>query len=135
MSTNVLTTQEANSLRAILRRELSPAPPTPAEADIGAGDIIQIRPFADQTFGGMIAVVTAATLYELRAYLLRPHRGGCRDAWMRLKHCEVERIGRGLWPADATPFAAHCEDHGAPRCARLLRQRTALAANPNGDAA
>jgi hypothetical protein len=127
MSKTMLTHTEANSLRAILRRELSPAP-TQAE-DIGAGDLVQLRPFADQAFGGMIAVVTAATLYELRGYLLRPHRGGCRDAWLRLKPCEVERIGRGHWPANATEFAARCEDQGAPRCARLGRERAALAAN------
>jgi hypothetical protein len=110
----MLTTQEANSLRAILRRELSPAPAAPAE-DIGAGDVVQTRPFADPTFGGMLAVITAAGPYELRGYLLRPHRGGCRDAWLKLKHCEVERIGRGFRPADSTPFAAPCDARG-PDC-------------------
>jgi hypothetical protein len=123
----MLTHNEAASLRAILRRELSPAPTQPE--DIGAGDLVQLRPFADQTFGGMIAVVTAATLYELRAYLLRPHRGGCRDAWLKLKPCEVERVGRSHWPANATAFAARCEDQSAPHCARLQRQRAALAAD------
>jgi len=136
MSTNVLTIPEAHALRAILRRELSPAPPTSsADAAIGAGDVVQIRPFADQTFGGMLAVITQAAPYELRGYLLRPHRGGCRDAWLKLKHCEVERIGRGFWPADAAQFATRCEDRGAPRCAQLLRQRAALAARLNGGAA
>jgi hypothetical protein len=125
----MLTTNEAASLRAILRRELSPAPPAGEPApDIGAGDVVQIRPFADATFGGMLAVVTKASTYELRGYLLRPHRGGCRDAWMRLKHCEVERIGRGFWPAAEAPFAARCEDGGHPRCARLQRERAALIA-------
>lgn len=118
----MLTTIEASSLRAILKRELCPAPAAPAETDIGAGDVVQIRPFADQTFGGMLAVVTAAAPYGLRAYLLRPHRGGCREAWLRLKHCEVERVGRAHWPADATPFAARCEDQGAPRWAASMRK-------------
>ncbi|MGA2270198.1 MAG: hypothetical protein ABSH44_17135 [Bryobacteraceae bacterium] len=139
MTTNVLTITEANSLRAILRRELSPAPrasaQASAEADIRPGDVVQIRPFASPTFGGMLAMITKAGAHELRAYLLRPHRGGCSDAWLRLKHCEVERVGRGFWPADATAFAARCEDQGTPRCARLLRQRAALAARLNRDAA
>jgi hypothetical protein len=129
MRYSVLTILEAHALRAILRRELSPAPPTSsAEADIDAGDVVQIRPFADQTFGGMLLVVTKAGPYELRGYLLRPHRGGCREAWMRLKHCEVERIGRGLWPSAEAPFAARCEDGGNPRCARLRRELAALQA-------
>jgi hypothetical protein len=115
MSTNVLTIPEASALRAILRRELPPAPPTPAEADIGAGDVVQIRPFADQTFGGTLLVVTTAAPHELRGYPLRPHRGGCRDAWLRLKHREVERVGRGNWPAAEAPFAARCEDGASPR--------------------
>jgi hypothetical protein len=127
MSTNVLTIPEAHALRAILRRELSPAPPTSsAEADIDAGDVVQIRPFADQTFGGMLAVITRASDHELRGYLLRPHRGGCRDAWISLKHCQVERVGRGNWPAAEAPFAARCEDGGSPRCARLRRELAAL---------
>jgi hypothetical protein len=49
-------------------------------------------------------------LYELRAYLLRPHRGACPEAWLRLKHCEVERVGRTLWPATEAEFARRCED-------------------------
>jgi hypothetical protein len=132
MITQMLTPTEAKSLTSILRREGLPAPRAsagaPAEAEIAAGDVVQIRPFADQTFGGMLAVITQARPYQLRGYLLRPHRGGCRDAWLKLKHCEVERIGRGLWPADETPFAARCEDQSAPRCTRLLRERAALAA-------
>lgn len=130
MSTWMLTTLEANSLRAILKREFSPTPENYRDFpnDIGAGDVVQIRPFADQTFGGMLLVVTKASAYELRGYLLRPHRGGCREAWMRLKHCEVERIGRGCWPAAEAPFAARCEDGGNPRCARLRRELAALQA-------
>jgi hypothetical protein len=140
MTISVLTPTEAKSLTAILRREGFPAPQNApqefsADAEIRPGDIVQIRPFASPVFGGMLAAITQAAPYELRGYLLRPHRGGCRDAWLRLKHCEVERIGRAFWPADATGFATRCEDRGAPRCAQLLRRRAALAAYLNGDAA
>jgi hypothetical protein len=114
----LLTAIELRSLQAIVHRaELSPAPPTDEPApDIAAGDVVQIRPFADHAFGGMLAMVMKAEPYQLRGYLLRPHRGGCREAWLRLHYCDVERIGRSFWPADSTDFARRCDTRG-PDCA------------------
>ena len=28
-----------------------------------------------------------------------PHRGGCRQAWLKLDYSDVERVGRAPWPA------------------------------------
>jgi hypothetical protein len=114
----MLTAIETQVLRSLLARATEqPATTAPEEApDLSPGDIAQIRPFADREFGGMLAVITKAEPYELRGYLLRPHRGGCRGAWLRLKHCELTRIGRAVWPATTTDFALRCEAKG-PQCA------------------
>jgi hypothetical protein len=115
----MLTAMETQVLRSLLARAAEqPATIAPEEApDLSPGDIAQIRPFADRAYGGMLAVITRAEPYELRGYLLRPHRGGCREAWLRLHHCDVQRIGRAVWPAASTDFALRCENRG-PQCAR-----------------
>jgi hypothetical protein len=115
----MLTADETRVLRALLARAAEqPAAILPAdEPDLSRGDIAQIRPFANPNFGGMLTLITKVEPYELRGYLLRPHRGGCRDAWLRLKHCELQRVGRLTWPADNSDFALRCEDRG-PQCTR-----------------
>lgn len=102
----MLTLIEANALRALLAREASAAPVDAEYSDLAAGDVAQIRPFADTAFGGMLVQICQAGPYELRGFLLRPHRGGCREAWLRLKHCQLERIGRTYWPDPE--FARRC---------------------------
>jgi hypothetical protein len=108
-----LTPNESTTLRALLARESTAATPADYFQDLAAGDIAQIRPLADATFGGMLFQVATAGPYELRGFLLRPHRGGCRDAWIRLKHCQLERIGRTWWPDPE--FARRCA-WNAPTC-------------------
>ena len=104
MLSGMLTSEEARVLRNLLARaEVIPSPALP----FMPGDIVQIQPLADQTFGGMLVEVCQASPYELRGFLLRPHRGGCRQAWLRLKPVEVERIGRTYWPDPE--FARRCE--------------------------
>jgi hypothetical protein len=111
----MLTPTETATLRALLAREASAAPPVDATdfQELAAGDVAQIRPFADAAFGGMLYQVCQVTPYELRGFLLRPHRGGCREAWLRLKHCQLERIGRVFWPDPE--FARRCS-WSAPEC-------------------
>ena len=71
---------------------------------------MQLHPLADSTFGGMLALITQAGPHQLRGFLLRPHRGGCREAWLRLPPTAVERIGPARWPNP--PFARRCEFAG-----------------------
>jgi hypothetical protein len=113
----MLTPSELSSLQAIIRREQQcPAPPTDEfPADIGPGDVVQIRPFADATFGGMLVLIMKAEPYQLHGFLLRPHRGGCKEAWLKLKHCEVERVGHSYWP-DSSDFARRCPELKGPDC-------------------
>ena len=102
ISVCMLTSLETEVLRGLLDREMLqfPAP----EHDISRQDIVQIHPHADRTFGGMLVVVTAADPYSVRGYLLRPHRGGCREAWLTWHYSDVERVGRTHWP-DLCEFA------------------------------
>ena len=101
----MLTPEEARVLRSLLARaEILPDCPPPP---IAVGDVVQIQPLADRAFGGMLLQVCQTLDYELRGFLLRPHRGGCRQAWLRLKPPEVERIGRVCWPDPE--FARRCE--------------------------
>ena len=106
----MLTPEELSTLQAIIAREQ--ARPDPAAID--AGDIVQIRPSADRVFGGMLVSVMKADAFTLRGYLLRPHRGACREAWLKLNPCEVLRVGPALYDAGST-FARRCDARG-PRC-------------------
>lgn len=75
------------------------AAPAPEPVEPAApGDLVQIRPTADPVFGGLMLRVTQTRDFGLAGYLLIPHRGGNREAWQRLKHCEYERVGRVEWP-------------------------------------
>jgi len=72
--------------------------PQPEETEaIAAGDIVQIRPSADPTFGGLVFRVGRLDDY-VHGYLLVPHRGGCKEAWLRYKPCEVGKLGTLRWP-------------------------------------
>lgn len=101
----MLTPQETATLRAILAREA--APPTEGPDAIAPGDVVEIRPTADRTYGGMLALITQAKPHQVRAILLRPHRGGCREAWLTLSPPEVAKIGASNHQAPA--FATRCE--------------------------
>lgn len=118
----MITDEELKALRRLIARaeHAAPSPPSGDFLELAAGDLVQIRPSADRAFGGMLAAITRAEPYQLRAYLLRPHRGGCAEAWLKLKHCEVERVGRMLWPPESA-FALRkwCADE--TRCARGRR--------------
>jgi hypothetical protein len=111
LQSEVLTPTETETLRALLAREA--APTSQHAGELAAGDVVQILPAADRAFGGMLAQITQAKPYQLRAVLLRPHRGGCRDAWLRLKLPEVARIGAA--PQANPEFARRCEWRG-PGC-------------------
>jgi hypothetical protein len=108
--TGMLTPHEATLLRSLLSRESAGAA---AAGELRPGDLVQLRPQACRTFGGMLAVVCHAAPQELRGFLLRPHRGGCREAWLRWHHGDVELIGRTQRPQPE--FARRCEARG-PNC-------------------
>jgi hypothetical protein len=116
MNEVMLTPNESALLRALLTRE---SQPDGEYTDLAAGDVAQIRPFADEAFGGMLVQIARVEPHELRGFLLRPHRGGCRDAQLRLKHCQLERIGRVCWPDPE--FARRCS-WSAPDCKKGVQR-------------
>lgn len=63
---------------------------------INVGDVVQLRPSADEVFGGLLLRVRK--LNPIRGYLLLPRRGGALEAWTKVKPCEVGRIGALRWP-------------------------------------
>ncbi len=75
---------------------LRPPEEKPTEAGIAIGDLVQLKPTADKTWGGIFLRV--CKLDPIRGYFLTPHRGGCMEAWHRTKPCEVSRIGAVRWP-------------------------------------
>jgi hypothetical protein len=107
----MLTPNETAALRALLAREAEAA--SVEYSELAPGDIAQIRPFAEPTFAGMPVQITATEPHQVRGFLLRPHRGGCRESWLSLKHCQLERVGRTWWPDPE--FARRCEWY-APTC-------------------
>jgi hypothetical protein len=64
---------------------------------IAPGDLVQIRPYADRTFGGMFMHVCRVRPAHIEGYLLRPHRGGCREAWHTFSPPELLRLGRSFF--------------------------------------
>lgn len=98
-----------------LEQSLSVAP-----AELAAGDLVQLRPGSDRTWSGMLLRVTQVSTYELRGYLLVPHRGGCRDAWIRIPPPTVARVGRLIYAEPAWSLRKYCE---LPGCARKDSQR------------
>ena len=69
---------------------------------ITPGDIVQLKPSADATFGGLLMRVKK--LDPIRGYLLVPRRGGSLESWTRVKPCEVGKVGALRWPEAAWGF-------------------------------
>ena len=70
---------------------------------IAPGDLVQIRPYASEVFGGMLFHVCRVRPSRIDGYLLRPHRGACREAWHHYSPPELLRVGRAVFPQP--PFA------------------------------
>jgi len=108
----MLTSEELKALRGLLARAEAGAIAEPATPD--AGTIAQLHPLADPVFGGMLFYITATRNGQARGFLLRPHRGGCREAWLTLPMSSLHPIGRAPWPDPE--FARRCGAHPGPQC-------------------
>ncbi len=76
--------------------EGTPGPQPEDLETIAPGDIVQLKPSADPTFGGLLLRVRKVE--PIRGYLLIPRRGGSLETWMRVKPCEIGKIGALRWP-------------------------------------
>jgi hypothetical protein len=86
-----------------------------AEA-IAAGDVVQLRPGASHTWETSLMLVTKNDGRRIKGQIMRPHRGGCMEAWGSYSAPELIRIGRLPFPEPATDIKAWCY---APPCDRL----------------
>lgn len=111
---SVLTTDQIHALESLLdtaRRAEG------AAADvIAAGDVVQLRPGASQTWESSLMLVEQHRDGKIRGQILRPNRGGCREAWATHTAPEVVRVGRAPFREPAPDIKAWCY---APPCGRL----------------
>jgi hypothetical protein len=97
---------------AIVRRELDALDDlikSPHPGELRPGDVVQIRPGADAVFGGLLLMVQRIGPAKIEGYLLRPHRGGCREAWTRATPPEVEYVGTPLSAVSPWGLRRECE--------------------------
>ena len=107
----MLTPEETAALQALLRREAH-RPPT---ADpIQPGDVVQLRPGTDRTWETSLLLVCQANSHQVRGPILRPHRGGCREAWAKYSAAEVVRIGPAPFGEPAPDIRSWCYEPPCP---------------------
>ena len=113
----MLTPDQLSALEALLTAaRLAAAAGTAAAEAIAAGDVVQLRPGASHTWETSLMLVTQNDGRRIRGQVLRPHRGGCRDAWATHSAPELIRTGRLPFPEPADDIKAWCY---APPCSRL----------------
>jgi hypothetical protein len=125
----MLTTEELVTLEQILarartdhgRKNVHQAP------TIAPGDVVQLRPGADRTWESSLLLVADTQGGRLRGAILRPHRGGCREAWYTFTSPEVLRVGNAPYPA---PPPEICGWSYTPLCAMFQRKPPAIAGRP-----
>lgn len=106
-----ITPEELTALRRLMARA-EQAQPTAAAA-INAGDVVQLRPGADPHWETSLMLVTQANAHQVRGQILRPHRGGCREAWGNYSTPEVARVGAAPYGEPAPDIRSWCY---APPC-------------------
>jgi hypothetical protein len=92
---------------------------------IATGDVVQLKPDADPTFGGTLLRVTRATTWHIEGYLLVPHRGGQPEAWRRFPPSSLSTIGALIYPESAWGF----RPYGALPC-KSVHSATSRLASP-----
>lgn len=114
------TAQLLHLIRTHLKQLPTKSADTPAA--IAPGDIVQLKPDADPTFGGMLLRVTTSTAHRVEGYFLTPHRTGCREAWYRFPHSCVSPIGSLVHPEAAWSFRGLGAAAPCPTCSEALQQ-------------
>lgn len=127
----MLTPEELKALDALLSRARAAASAGIAAAaePITAGDVVQLRPGASQTWETSIMLVEQAEPYKLRGPILRMHRSGCREAWHACTPAQVHRIGRAAFPRPADQI---CSGTYNPGCGNTANYRASHAADQAG---
>lgn len=62
--------------------------------NLQVGDIVQIDPAADETFGACLMIVTEPKSWGAQGYVTVPGQG---NAYYRCKHENMEKVGHCAW--------------------------------------
>jgi hypothetical protein len=132
----MLTEEELATLESLLARARAAAR-VAREAGFGGikpGDLVQLRPGADPTWEcSFLLVGQVRDTGEIRGTILRPHRGGWKDAWYRYTPPEVAWIGRALFPEPTLKVRGAGYWPACPSCHNLVRKPIAKALEKHGD--
>lgn len=112
---------------SLLRRARTDAATSPPD-ELLPGDVVQLRPGIDRAWETSMILVTKVDSYKVRGQILRPHRGGCPEAWHRFRPGEVVRVGRIVYPEPPADVRAWCYE---PPCPLLQRRPPARAGAPS----
>lgn len=129
MRADMLTTEELLTLEGILARARAAHARANLHqvATITVGDVVQLRPGADRTWESSLLLVMDTHNGRIRGQILRPHRGGCREAWYAYTPPEVVIIGRAPY---AGPAPEICGWSNGPVCAMFQRKPPAVEGRP-----
>jgi hypothetical protein len=73
--------------------------------DVSIGDVIQLDPDLNETFGACFATVTELKPWGVQAYVMVPQKGGADPAYVRVRHGGFVRIaGRPEWALGELPY-------------------------------
>lgn len=122
----MLTPDELLLLESLLTRERHTAgcARAPLYDSIEPGDLVQLRPGADPTWGtSFLLVCQIREDGRVVGQILRPHRGGYREAWYSYSPPEVARIGRSPFPEPGAAIRSWSYDPCLVCLARLQRRK------------
>src|SRR5262249_34764283 len=108
-----LSTLEIDLLTSLLTRARDEAS-SPSLGKIRVGDIVQIQPGIDETWETSLLQVGAIDGYRIRGTILRPHRGGCREAWYSYPPGAISRVGHAPFAAPSQRIRSWCYSPGCP---------------------
>lgn len=91
---------------------------------IAVGDVVQLRPGADHHWETSLLLVSRILPDGgVQGQIMRPHRGGCREAWYTYRPPSLARIGRMPFPEPAVRVRSWSYDGPpCPACGRPLRK-------------
>jgi hypothetical protein len=122
----MLTVEEIQMLESLLRRArlaISAALNPPLTEAIGPGNLVQLRPGADpQWETSFLSVAKVRDDGGIAGTILRPHRGGWRDAWYTYRSPDVFRIGRAPYPEPSAGVQSAGYWPPCPSCHNIERK-------------
>lgn len=113
----MLTPAELQTLADLLQRIQSEQ--QPSGPGIQPGDVAQIRPGVSRTWETSLVLISQIDHRgRPRGPILKPHRGGCREAWYDFSPPELAIIGRAPYAGPASDIRAWSYEPPCPLCTR-----------------